>query len=108
MATQLVVLFGGHDLSTMQLHTAAHLLSVTGSRSCLLNGATAGAGVGDAAEVGAEVDMALDTALEAFPEEELVQRDQIISLMANFKAALARAREAETRVRHACHATDLS
>ena len=48
--------------------------------------------------------MALDTALEAFPEEELVRRDQIISLMANFKTALARAREAETRVGHISNA----
>ena len=54
------------------------------------------------------MDMALDTALEAFPEEELVRRDQIISLMANFKTALAGAREAETRVGHISHATDLS
>ncbi len=46
-----------------------------------------------------DVDIALDSALEAFPEEELVRRDQIVSLMANFKAALARAREAGSRVR---------
>ena len=46
-----------------------------------------------------DVDVALDSALEAFPEEELVRRDQIVSLMANFKAALARARQAESRVR---------
>ena len=46
-----------------------------------------------------DVDVALDSALEAFPEEELVQRDQVVSLMANFKTALARAKEAETRVR---------
>ena len=45
------------------------------------------------------MDVALDSALEAFPEEELVRRDQILSLMANFKTALARAKEAETRVR---------
>lgn len=43
--------------------------------------------------------MALNSALEAFPEEELVRRDQIVSLMANFKAALARARQAEAKVR---------
>ncbi len=45
------------------------------------------------------MDVALDSALEAFPEEELVQRDQVVSLMTNFKTALARAKEAETRVR---------
>ncbi len=44
------------------------------------------------------MDVALDSALEAFPEEELVRRDQIVSLMTNFKTALARAKEAETRV----------
>ena len=103
-----MVLFGIYDLSTAQLHIAAHLLCVTGSRSCSLNGATAGPGAGGAAEVGADVDMALDTALEAFPEEELVRRDQIISLMANFKAALTRAREAETRVGHTSNAPHLS
>ena len=46
-----------------------------------------------------DVDVALDSALEAFPEEELVRRDQIVSLMTNFKTALARAKEAEIRVR---------
>ncbi len=45
------------------------------------------------------MDVALDSALEAFPEEELVRRDQIVSLMTNFKTALARAKEAEIRVR---------
>lgn len=55
---------------------------------------------GDAAEGEVDdVDVALDSALEEFPEEELVRRDQILSLMANFKTALARAKEAETRVR---------
>ncbi len=44
------------------------------------------------------MDVALDSALEAFPEEELVRRDHIVSLMTNFKTALARAKEAETRV----------
>ena len=45
------------------------------------------------------MDVALDSALEAFPEEELVRRDQVFSLMTNFKAALARARQAEDRVK---------
>lgn len=60
--------------------------------SCDIHGCVAEAeGVDD-------VDVALDSALEAFPEEELVRRDQIVSLMANFKATLARARQAESRV----------
>lgn len=54
------------------------------------------------------MDVALDSALEAFPEEELVRRDQVFSLMTNFKAALTRARQAEDRVKTSTDPSNVS